>query len=119
QGVVLAADPAELGERLRHRGRGIAVRDRDDFGFERTDFGFETVGRKNRAPFHFDAAHLAATTPRDFDLEVTEAAEDRDEHALTRLDERGERGLDAGARGAVDKERPAVFRLQYAAIELR
>ena len=111
----------ELGERLRHGGRGVAVaRPRRSWACCFLISRFAACHPvKTRAPLGLDGANLGAAAPRDLDLEVAEAAEHRHEHPVARLDQRGERRLDRRARGAVDEERPAVRGLEHAAVELR
>src|SRR6266513_3050543 len=103
--------------RLRHRRRGIAVGDGDELWPVLLQLALEHLGGEYAAPFGLDRRNLGTAAPGDLDLEVAEAAEDRHEHPVTRLDQRGERGLDSGARGAVDKQRRAVLGLEHAAVE--
>ena len=53
-------------------------------------------------------AQDAAAALRDLGEQVAEAAEDRHQHLVAGRDQRHENGLDAGARGAVDHQRPLV-----------
>ena len=46
----------------------------------------------------------AAAAGGDLVQQMAEAAEDRHQHPVAGLDQRDQKGLDAGARGAVDQE---------------
>jgi hypothetical protein len=87
QRVVGAAELAELGERLRHGRRGVAVRDRNNFWIVFFDCSFELLWTKDRAPLSFKGNDLGAEALRDLDLKVAEAAEHRNQHAIARLDQ--------------------------------
>jgi hypothetical protein len=119
QRIVGAAQLAERLQRLGHRGGGIAVADRDQHRPVLRNFRLQPLGGKNAAPFDFDRAHIGAAALRDLDLQVPEPAEDRHQHPVAGLDQRHERRFDRRARRAVDEQRPAIFGLEHAAIELR
>ena len=52
---------------------------------------------------------LAAAALADFRQQIAEASEGRHQHLVAGRDDRDQDRLDAGARGAVDQERPFVF----------
>jgi len=92
---------ADLGERLRHRGRGVAMHHREDARLVLLDRVLDLVRREHRAPFASDGGDVAAAALRDLGEQMAEAAEDRHQHLVARRNQRHEDGLDADTRGAV------------------
>ena len=78
----------------------------------------DLLQRHDRAPVALHGMHHAAGAAHDLAEQMTETAEDRHQHRIAGGDQRHEDGLDAGARRAVDQERPAVLRLIDAPVQL-
>lgn len=111
------ADRAQTGQRLRHGRRRVAMHRGDQLGPVLLDRLFDLLEGKDRAPFRLDGAHVGAAAARDLAQQMAEAAVDRHQHHVARHDQGGHAGLDAGARRAVDQERPMVLRLKDLPIE--
>ncbi len=73
------------------------------------DRALDLVGREHRAPFALDGGDLAAAARGDLGEQMAEAAEDRHQHLVAGRDQRDQNRFDAGARGAVDQQRPFVL----------
>ena len=117
QHVVLAAQRADLRERLQH-GRGrVAVTDRDHARTMLLDCGLDLARVEDPAPFRLDRDDVGAEAPSDFHLEVAETSEHRHQQRVARRKRGSEARLDAGARRAVDQQRPPVVGPEDAAVQ--
>ena len=110
QHVVAPADLAEVVQRLAHRGRRVALHDREQLRPHPSYGVLDLLGREHLAPRHLDGVHLGAAALGDLGEQVPEPAEDRHQHPVAGLEQRHQRRLDAGARGAVDEQRLLVGR---------
>ena len=115
--VVPTADRPDRLERLQHRRRGVALADRQHFRPVLHNRGLDLLGREHAAPGGLDGRDVGTGAPRDLGLEVAEAAEDGDQHLVARRQDRVHAGLDAGARGAVDHQRPVVGGTEHSTVK--
>ena len=115
---MLAAQGADLGQWLQHRGRGVTLAGGDDLGLVLLDSGFDLAGLEHRAPLGIDGDDVGADTLADLDQQMAEPAEHQHQQFVAGHDQRNETGLDAGARRAIDQERPLVGGTEHAAVEL-
>lgn len=112
QDAALAAGFADGLERLHAAGRRLAVHDRHQIrtaGVDRLD---HLLRLEYLAPGLFDRIDLRPEPLRQLGEQIAEAPEDRHEHAVARLDQPGQHRLQAGARRAVDRIRPAIVRAE-------
>ena len=114
---MLAAERADLGQRLQHGGGCVAVTDRDHARTMAHDRGLDFAGVEDPAPFGLDRDDVGTQAPPDFHLEVAETSEHRHQQCVARSKSRGEARFDAGARCGVDEQCPPVVGFEYAAIQ--
>ena len=115
--VVLAADFPDLVERLRHGGGCIPLDAGDQLRAMLADCGADRIRLEHPAPVGLDGDHVGADPLRNLFQEMAETPKHRDQHAVAGREDRGQAGLDAGARRAVDQKRPMVARAENAPVE--
>ncbi len=117
QHVIATADGAQLRQRLQHGGGSVALHRQQQTRAHALNRLLDLVRSEYLAPGRLDGMHLRPTAASNFAQQVAETTKDRHQHFIARPYGGEQNRLDAGARGAVDQQRPAVFGAEYAAIE--
>jgi hypothetical protein len=112
-----AGEPGDLRQRLEDTGGGLAVDQRDQACAPAGQRPGDGVGLDGAPPLRADRHHLGAAALGNLDEEQAEAPALPHQHALARLHERDDGGLEPRAPGARHREGARVVRLEGEARE--